>query len=428
MEKYRIVGGNRLHGKIKVGGAKNAAVGMIPAALLGEGTCVIDNVPEISDVLGMIDLIKSLGCPVKFSKGRVEINNRKAIGHSASYEGVNKMRASYYLLGVLLAKYGEAEIAFPGGCEIGLRPIDQHIKGFEALGAKVEIQHGVIKVHADKLVGNEVYMDMVSVGATINVMIAATRAEGLTTIVNAAKEPHIVDVANFLNCMGAKVKGAGTDVIRINGVERLTGCEYTVIPDQIEAGTYMMAAAATRGDVTLLDVIPKHLEATTAKLLEMHITVEEGVDWIRVIGNNRPEKTNIKTQPYPGFPTDMQQPASVLMCVAKGTSVLTESIWESRFKHLEELRKMGANVKIEDRVAIIEGVEKLTGAPITASDLRAGAALVIAGLIAEGVTEVSNVKYIDRGYELLEYKLTQLGADIQRVDAKGRVKRMKRAK
>jgi UDP-N-acetylglucosamine 1-carboxyvinyltransferase len=428
LEKFRIVGGNRLDGKIKVGGAKNAAVGMLPAALLAEGTCVIDNIPEIADVLGMIELIKELGCNVKFSKGRAEINNVKTFRHSASYEGVNKMRASYYLIGVLLAKFGEAEVAFPGGCEIGLRPIDQHIKGFQALGATVDIQHGVIKVRADKLVGNEIYMDVVSVGATINVMIAATKAEGVTTIVNAAKEPHIVDIANFLNCMGANVKGAGTDVIRIIGVEKLTGCEYTVIPDQIEAGTYMMAAAATGGDVTLLDVIPKHLEATTAKLLEMHITVEEGVDWIRVIGNNRPERVDIKTQPYPGFPTDMQQPASVLMCIANGTSILTENIWESRFKHLEEMTKMGAKVKIEDRIAVIEGVEKLTGARVEASDLRAGAALVIAGLIAEGVTEVSNVQYIDRGYELLEYKLTQLGADIHRVDAKGRVKRIKRAK
>ena len=346
--------------------------------------------------------------------GKMVIDSSGINTYSANYDIVNKMRASYYLIGVLLGRFGKAEVPFPGGCDIGARPIDQHIKGFSALGADIFVEHGIIKASAKRLVGAEIYLDVVSVGATINIMLAAARAEGNTIIVNAAKEPHVVDVANFLNCMGANVKGAGTDTIRIKGCQQLKGCSYTIIPDQIEAGTFMIAAAATMGDVTVCNVIPKHLESVSAKLLEMGVTVEEMDDCIRVISNDRPKKVNIKTLPYPGFPTDLQQPMSTLLSIAEGTSVITENVWEARYKHIEEIKKMGAKVKIEDRVAIIEGVPKLYGAPVTASDLRAGAALIIAGLMAHGKTEISNVKYIDRGYENIEQKLIKLGADIIR--------------
>ncbi len=425
VEKLRIYGGKRLKGRVKISGAKNAAVAILPAALLADETCAIDNLPYIDDVIVLANILEELGAYVKLNpKGSIEINASNMKEYRAHYDMVRRMRASYYLLGVLLAKFGKAEVSFPGGCAIGTRPIDQHIKGFEALGAKVVLEHGVIKASADKLVGNEIYLDVVSVGATINIMLAAVKAEGTTTIVNAAKEPHVVDVANFLNSMGAKIKGAGTDTIRINGVEKLSGCEYTIIPDQIEAGTYMIAAAATGGDVTVVDVIPKHMEAVTAKLLEMGMEVIEGDDEIRVIGRQRPRNVNIKTQPYPGFPTDLQQPMSALLSIADGVSVITENVWEARFKHLDEISRMGGNARIEDRVAIIQGVEKLTGAPVTATDLRAGAALIIAGLMADGVTEISNVKYIDRGYEAIEQKLVSLGADIERVDANGKTRRL----
>jgi len=421
LEKFVVKGGKRLVGTVRVGGAKNAAVAILPAALLTDETCIIDNLPYIDDVIVLADILGQLGSKVVLEKnGRIHITPCKVNKRKADFEMVRRMRASYYLLGVMLGRFGEGEVAYPGGCEIGARPIDQHIKGFESLGASVKMEHGVIKVYADKLVGSEVYLDVVSVGATINIMLAAVKAEGTTTIVNAAKEPHIVDLASFLNCMGANVTGAGTDIIRIKGVKSLSGCEYTIIPDQIEAGTFMIAAAATQGDINITDVIPKHLEAVTAKMIELGMHVKEGMDYIRVKGTGRPKKLNIKTLPYPGFPTDLQQPISALLTVAQGTSVVTENVWESRFRHLDEIRKMGANVKIEDRVAIIEGVDRLTGAPVVATDLRAGAALVIAGLMAEGVTEIINPKYIDRGYERFDEKLVSLGANIIRYDEKGR--------
>ncbi len=416
LEKLIITGGNRLTGKVSVSGAKNAAVAIIPAAILCEGVCTIDNLPYIDDVIVLKDILTQIGAKVDLTTdGKMVIDSSGINTYRANYDIVNRMRASYYLIGVLLGRFGKAEVPFPGGCDIGARPIDQHIKGFSALGADIFVEHGIIKASAKRLVGAEIYLDVVSVGATINIMLAAARAEGNTIIVNAAKEPHVVDVANFLNCMGANVKGAGTDTIRIKGCQQLKGCSYTIIPDQIEAGTFMIAAAATMGDVTVCNVIPKHLESVSAKLLEMGVTVEEMDDCIRVISNDRPKKVNIKTLPYPGFPTDLQQPMSTLLSIAEGTSVITENVWEARYKHIEEIKKMGAKVKIEDRVAIIEGVPKLYGAPVTASDLRAGAALVIAGLMAHGKTEISNVKYIDRGYENIEQKLIKLGADIVRV-------------
>ncbi|MBM7582505.1 UDP-N-acetylglucosamine 1-carboxyvinyltransferase [Caldicoprobacter guelmensis] len=426
MEKLVIRGGKRLIGSVKVSGAKNAAVAVIPAALLTDETCVIDNLPYIDDVIMLSDILKHMGAQVTLEpKGRITINAAGVSSCRADYDLVRRMRASYYLLGALLGRFGKAEVAFPGGCEIGARPVDQHIKGFQALGADVSIGHGLIKAYAEKLIGNEIYLDVVSVGATINIMLAAVKAEGTTTIVNAAKEPHVVDVANFLNSMGANIKGAGTDIIKIKGVKRLHGCEYTIIPDQIEAGTFMIAAAATQGDVKITGVIPKHLEAVSAKLLEMGMYVEQGDDYVRVVGTGRPRRVNIKTLPYPGFPTDLQQPMSVLLSVAEGTSIITENVWESRYRHVEELRRMGALIKVEDRNAIIEGVEKLTGAKVEATDLRAGAALVIAGLIADGVTEVTNVKHIDRGYERFEEKLRSLGADIERVSEEDKAFRLK---
>jgi len=418
LEKLVIRGGKRLVGRVQVSGAKNAAVAVIPAALLTEETCVIDNLPYINDVVVLSEILKQMGAQVVFepNRKRMVINAARLNNCRADFDTVRRMRASYYLLGVLLGRYGRAEIAFPGGCEIGARPIDQHIKGFEAMGARLSIGHGLIKASADRLVGSEIYLDVVSVGATINIMLAAVKAEGTTTIVNAAKEPHVVDVANFLNCMGANIKGAGTDVIKIKGVDKLYGCEYSIIPDQIEAGTFMIASAATQGDVKIEGVIPKHLEAVSAKLLEMGMEVEEGDDFVRVKGTGRPRKANVKTLPYPGFPTDLQQPISVLLSVAEGTSIITENVWVARYRHIEEIRRMGAIIKVEDRVAIIEGVDHLTGAPVVATDLRAGAALVIAGLMAEGVTEITNVEHIDRGYERLEQKLVSLGADIRRVN------------
>ncbi len=419
-----IRGGNRLTGTVKVSGAKNAAVAILPAALLTDETCVIENLPYINDVTVLAEILSELGAKVALDPvGRIIIEPYYVNKYKADYKMVKRMRASYYLLGALLGRFGRAEIAFPGGCEIGVRPIDQHIKGFEALGANINIEKGVIYAEADKLVGTEIYLDVVSVGATINIMLAAVRAEGITTIVNAAKEPHVVDVANFLNNMGSNIKGAGTDVIKIKGVEKLHGCNYTIIPDQIEAGTFMIAAAATGGDVTVDKVIPKHLEAVTAKLLETGMKVVEGDDYVRVIGMGLPRCVNLKTLPYPGFPTDLQQPMTVFLSVADGTSIITENVWESRYKHVAELRKMGANIKTEDRIAIIQGVESLTGASVSATDLRAGAALIIAGLMAEGLTQVDNLEHIDRGYERIEQKFIKLGADIERatVDEDGNI-------
>ncbi|HHW48386.1 MAG TPA: UDP-N-acetylglucosamine 1-carboxyvinyltransferase, partial [Clostridiaceae bacterium] len=378
----------------------------------------IENVPNISDIMVLKDTVTQLGAKIEFEDNNtITIDPRGLHSYSAPYEMVKCLRASYYLLGALLGRFKKAEVASPGGCDFGFRPIDQHIKGFKALGAEVTVEHGIVRAKADKLAGNEIYLDVVSVGATINLMLAAVKAEGVTTIENAAKEPHVVDVANFLNTMGANIKGAGTDVIKIIGVDSLPGgATYSIIPDQIETGTFMIAAAATGGDVTVRNVIPKHMDSLTAKLLEMNVNVIEGEDWIRVVGGNRIKRANIKTLPYPGFPTDLHPPIAVLLSIADGTSTITEGIWDSRFQYVDELKRMGALIKVDGRIAVIEGVKKLTGAPIKATDLRAGAAMVIAGLVAEGKTEVHNVKYIDRGYEKFEEKLRGIGADIIRVE------------
>lgn len=414
-EKLVIRGGKPLTGSVSVSGAKNAAVAILPAALLCEGACDIDNLPNIADVHLLNDVLCGMGAKSEFTDKTMTIDASALSDRPVGSDAVKQMRASYYLLGTLLGRFGRAQVALPGGCAIGLRPIDQHLKGMEALGAKVKTEYGMLIAEApDGLVGNDIYLDLVSVGATINIMLAAVKARGKTTIVNAAKEPHVVDAANFLNCMGAKVKGAGTDIIRIMGVEKLHGCSYSIIPDQIETGTLMIAAAATRGDVTIENAIPTHMEALSAKLMEMGIKVEEGDDSMRVTCKSRPKHVNIKTLPYPGFPTDLQQPATVLLSTADGASIIVENIFESRFKHINEIRRMGAKVSIDGRVCVVEGVERLTGAPVRATDLRAGAALVVAGLMADGVTEITGVKYIDRGYDHIESKLKQLGADIHR--------------
>jgi UDP-N-acetylglucosamine 1-carboxyvinyltransferase len=416
MDKLVIKGGNPLFGRVEISGAKNAAVAILPASILASsGVCNIDNIPNIEDVNCLERIIESLGCKVVRDSNSVMIDSTTLNNVDANTEDVRKMRASYYLIGALLSRFKKARVELPGGCPIGVRPIDQHIKGFEALGARVVINHGCVEVEADRLIGTNIFFDVVSVGATINVMLAATLAEGTTTLENVAKEPHVVDVANFLNSMGANVKGAGTDVIRITGVKELKGCTYSVIPDQIEAGTFMIAAAATKGKITIENVIPKHLESISAKLAEMGAEVVESGDSITVSSTGRLKGVNIKTQPYPGFPTDVQQPLSTLLCIAKGRSNVTESIWESRFKHVDELKKMGANIKVEGQTAMIDGVEKLTGATVIATDLRAGAAMVIAGLIAEGTTEVLDIEHIDRGYPNIENKFRNLGADICRV-------------
>lgn len=416
MDKLVITGGSQLSGEVTVSGAKNAVVAIIPAALLVEGICRIENVPNIKDVTVIIDMLAQLGAKIHYiNKNIIEIDCSKVTSYTAPYEMVKKMRASYYLLGALLGRFKKAEVAFPGGCDFGVRPIDQHIKGFEALGVAIEMEHGVINASAKQLTGSQVYMDVVSVGATINVMLAAVKAEGITIIENAAKEPHVVDVANFLNAMGANVKGAGTDVIKIKGVEKLSGGTYSVIPDQIEAGTFMIAAAATGGDVLVKNVIPKHLESITAKLIEMNVNVKEYDDAIRVSRMEKLVKANVKTLPYPGFPTDLQPPIVVLLSIAEGTSIVTEGVWDSRFQYVDELKRMGADIKVEGRIAVVEGVKKLSGSPVNATDLRAGAAMVIAGLVADGRTEVHHLKHIDRGYEDFEEKLKILGANIKRV-------------
>ena len=416
MERLVISGGNAPKGSVDINGAKNAAVAILPAAVVAsEGKCVIDNIPDIEDVHCLERILLSLGCKVnKINNNTLEIDSTEVHTYDACTEDVRRMRASYYFIGALLARFKEARVELPGGCPIGVRPIDQHIKGFEALGADVIIEHGAVKVKADRLIGTNIFFDVVSVGATINVMIAATLAEGITTLENVAKEPHVVDVANFLNSMGANIKGAGTDIIRIQGVEKLQGCAYSVIPDQIEAGTFMIAAAATRGDVTIQNVIPKHLESISAKLLEMGAKVEEGDDSVRVYVDGDLKGVNLKTAPYPGFPTDVQQPMCTLLSTAKGRSIIVETIWENRHKHVDELKKMGATIKVEGRSAIIDGVDRLTGAVVKATDLRAGAAMVIAGLISDGVTEITSIEHIDRGYPHIEEKFRMLGADIVR--------------
>jgi len=418
MERLVINGGNLLKGTVDINGAKNAAVAILPAAIMAsEGKCRIDNIPDIEDVHCLERILKSLGCEInKIDNNTLEIDSINVNNFDACTEDVRRMRASYYFIGALLSRFKKARVVLPGGCAIGVRPIDQHIKGFEALGAEVVIEHGAVNVKADKLTGANIFFDVVSVGATINVMIAATLAEGMTVLENVAKEPHVVDVANFLNSMGADIKGAGTDVIRIKGVEKLNGCAYSVVPDQIEAGTFMIAAAATKGDVCVRNVIPKHLESITAKLIEMGVTIEEGDDCIRVCVDKELKGVNIKTTPYPGFPTDIQQPMSTLLSIVPGRSLITESIWENRHKHIDELKKMGANIKVEGRVAIIDGVKKLTGAVVKATDLRAGAAMVIAGLVAEGKTEITNIEHIDRGYPHIEAKFRALGADVKRIE------------
>ena len=417
METLIINGGGTLRGSVEINGAKNAAVAILPAAVLAsKSKCVIDNIPDIEDVHCLERILLDLGCSVKkTSKNVLEIDATDINTVNACTEDVRRMRASYYFIGSLLARFGKAKVELPGGCPIGVRPIDQHIKGFEALGAKVTIEHGAVLVEAESLKAANIFFDVVSVGATINVMIAATMAEGTTVLENVAKEPHVVDVANFLNSMGADIKGAGTDVIRIKGVNELVGCNYSVIPDQIEAGTFMIAAAATKGDVTITNIIPKHLESISAKLIEMGAIVEEDDDSIRVTVDNKLRGVNVKTAPYPGFPTDVQQPMSVLLSVTKGRSLVTESIWENRHKHTDELKKMGAMIKVEGRTAIIDGVENLEGAKVIATDLRAGAAMVIAGLIANGETEIVDIEHIDRGYPNIEEKFRSLGADIRRV-------------
>ena len=416
MNRLIINGGKALKGSIEINGAKNAAVAILPAAILAsKSECIIDNVPDIADVHCLERIIRSLGCNVeKLDNNTLKINAEEIKTVEACGNDVRKMRASYYFIGALLARFKEAKVELPGGCPIGVRPIDQHIKGFEALGAKVSIEHGAVNIMAEKLIGTNIFFDVVSVGATINLMIAATLAEGTTVLENAAREPHVVDVANFLNAMGANVKGAGTDVIRIKGVKELKGCNYSVVPDQIEAGTFMIAAAATRGDVTIQNVIPKHLESISAKLLEMGAKVEEGDDSVRVYVDGDLKGVNLKTAPYPGFPTDVQQPMCTLLSTAKGRSIIVETIWENRHKHVDELKKMGATIKVEGRSAIIDGVDRLTGAVVKATDLRAGAAMVIAGLISDGVTEITSIEHIDRGYPHIEEKFRMLGADIVR--------------
>lgn len=421
MAYYRINGGKRLEGAVTISGAKNAALAIIPAVILSGESCLLENLPEIEDVRIVEEILTSMGADIsRTPDGSMRIDPSGISTFSVTGEMVSSMRASYYLLGALLGRYKKAEIALPGGCAIGQRPIDQHIKGMRALGADIVIQGGSVKARADRLRGAEIYLDVVSVGATINIMLAAVAAEGQTIIANAAKEPHVVDVANFLNMMGANVKGAGTDVIRIQGGRRLHGCTYAVIPDQIEAGTFMIAAAATRGDVIINNVIPTHLEAISAKLMECGVTVTEGDDgrdfFIRVSADKRPRAVNIKTLPYPGFPTDLQQPMMALLATAEGNSFIMENIFENRFNHVPELAKMGASISISSRKATVEGVEKLYGAPLCASDLRAGAALVIAALAAEGESTISQIHFIDRGYEFLEQKLRALGADITRIE------------
>ena len=416
MTKYVIRGGKPLYGTVDISGAKNAAVAILPAALLVTGTCRIENLPQISDVTLILNILQELGADVRtINKTTVEIDCTHIRNAQVPEALARKIRASYYLIGALLGRFGSAQVPPPGGCDFGGRPIDQHIKGFAAMGADVDVKGGLIHAVAKggRMVGTTIYMDMVSVGATMNIMLAATLAEGTTIIENAAKEPHIVDLANFLNSMGASIMGAGTDVIKIRGVSRLSGGVYSIIPDQIEAGTYMAAVTATGGDVIVRNVIPKHLECITAKLVEMGATVEEMDDAVRVVRTGPLQRTNIKTLPYPGFPTDMQPQVAACLCLAEGTIVVTEGVWDNRFRYVDEFRRMGAQVQVDGKIAVIEGVEQFTGANVEACDLRAGAALVIAGLAAQGTTEIGNIRHIERGYEDIVRKLSGLGADIR---------------
>ena len=418
MEQYVVKGGNPLYGEVEVGGAKNAALAILAAAIMTDETVTIDNLPNVRDINVLLQAIEEIGAKVeRVDVHKVKINGSYIKDVNVDNEFIRKIRASYYLIGALLGKYKRAAVALPGGCDIGSRPIDLHIKGFRSMGATVDIAHGIVSAEAEKLVGTHIYLDKVSVGATINIMMAAAMADGKTVVENAAKEPHVVDVANFLNSMGANIRGAGTDVIRIVGVEKLHKTEYSVIPDQIEAGTFMLAVAATGGNVLVKNVIPKHLEATTAKLIEVGCKVEEYDDAVRVISDGNLKSTQVTTLPYPGFPTDMQPQMAVLLAIADGTSTVTESIFENRFKYVDELTRMGANIKVEGNIAIISGVSKYTGARVNAPDLRAGAALVIAGLAGEGITVVDDIYYIQRGYETLEIKLRGIGAEIEKVSS-----------
>lgn len=428
MEQYIIKGGNPLVGEVVIGGAKNAALGVLAAAVMTDGECHIDNMPDVRDINVLLQAMEQIGATIKRTGAHEVVISGKNMDKGDLHvdnEFIRKIRASYYLIGALLGKYKEAHVVLPGGCDIGSRPIDQHIKGFEALGASVEIKHGMIHVTAEELIGTHIYLDVVSVGATINIMMAASMAKGNTVIENAAKEPHIVDVANFLNSMGANIKGAGTDVIRIKGVERFHNTTYSIIPDQIEAGTFMTAAVATKGDITIKNVIPKHLEAISAKLIEMGAEIEEYDDAVRVVASKRLKPTQIKTLPYPGFPTDMQPQMAVALALSKGTSVITESIFENRFRYVDELTKMGANIKTEGNTAVIIGVEKYTGARLSAPDLRAGAALVIAALSADGYSTIDQIGYILRGYEKFDEKLRSLGGLIEVADTDREVQKFK---
>lgn len=424
MEQYIMRGGNPLVGEVTISGAKNAALGILAAAVMTDEDVLIDNLPDVRDINVMLDAIQEIGARVeRIDRNTVRINAGSVDAVCVETENIRRMRASYYLIGALLGKYRSARVPMPGGCDIGPRPIDQHLKGFRALGANCRVANGCVIADAAELSAGHIYLDIVSVGATINIMMAASLARGKTVLENAAKEPHIVDVANFLNSMGANIKGAGTDVIRISGVERLHGTSYSVIPDQIEAGTFMFAAAITRGDIMAKNLIPKHMEAISSKLLEMGCEILEFDDAIRVVGSQRLRPTNIKTLPYPGFPTDMQPQAGAALALARGTSIVIESIFENRFRYVDELIRMGANIKVEGNTAIISGTEKLSGAQICACDLRAGAALVLAGLSAEGLTTVSDIHYIQRGYEHFEEKLRGLGAEIELVHSEREIRK-----
>ena len=424
--RYVMKGGNPLVGEVTIGGAKNAALGILAAAIMTDETVVIENLPDVRDINVLLEAIREAGAVVeRLDRHTVKINAQSIGSITVNNEFIKRIRASYYLLGAFLGKYRRASVALPGGCNIGSRPIDQHLKGFRALGATTVVEYGMVNAEANRLRGGHVYLDVVSVGATINIMLAASLAEGNTIIENAAKEPHVVDVANMLNSMGANIKGAGTDVIRIAGVRRLHGTEYSIIPDQIEAGTYMAAAAVTKGDITVRNVIPKHLEAISSKLMEMGCEVSEFDDAVRVVAKHRMQPTKVKTLPYPGFPTDMQPQIAVALALADGTSIVTESIFENRFKYMDELARMGANVKVEGNIAVIDGVKRFTGAEVAAPDLRAGAALVMAGLAAEGCSVVEDVEYIMRGYEDFEGKLRELGAEISLVSTDKDVQKFK---
>lgn len=426
MEQYIIKGGMPLCGDVSIGGAKNAALGILAAAIMADETVTIENVPNVRDTRALLQTFEGIGAKVKYVyNNSVQINGQSINDVIVDNDSIKKIRASYYLLGALLGKYRRAEVALPGGCNIGSRPIDQHIKGFRALGANVEIKGGMVIAEVKELKGSHIYLDVVSVGATINIMLAACMAEGNTIIENSAKEPHIVDVANFLNSMGANIKGAGTDVIRIKGVKHLSGTTYSIIPDQIEAGTFMFAAAATKGDVTIRNVIPKHLESISAKLIEIGCEVTEYDDAVRVVGHPNLRSTNVKTLPYPGFPTDMQPQMAVVLALANGSSMVTESIFENRFKYVDELTRMGARIKVEGNTAYIEGVPGLTGAQVASPDLRAGAALVIAALAADGISIIDDIQYIQRGYEDFEIKLRSLGALIEKVDSDREIQKFK---